>query len=1146
MAKQFNITYTNFLGGLNNRKAPHLLEANEGQIVKNVDLRDGMLRPLRDLGTTTKTFTGLSRNYKWIWYAAGSRWLGADQYRYALNDGAKTYFTVPGSAPRVHETAGSSYFQEHRMGVTPPTNITWSFGNINPSGIFSRGTYTYAITYETYDGLESNPPAFPLVLTVDLDNWRANFTIYASTDKRVVRANIYRSELNGSVLYYAGSVEAKNFGFTDNFVDLNIPDTSLDKLRPLTWGTGGSPPGPNESTSIVADHGVPPALSILSNSLHSVNDSTGVSGSGILFGAVGSTVRWSMLGYPEYWPEVNFFNAGENVESIISWAGSTYIFTSNYIYIASGYSDDEISIKKSLASIGVYPGMGHLTKLTPKGVIYLSREGLTLFDSANSVVISSSKLSRSFLDPTQKTFQAAAYYRDKYYLFCESNGQGETIIADLKDGLENIRFSTSTHNIKAATTANFTEPAYAEKVAPLPGRLGNLYVVTPGIYTTFPTITFSDTSLQVTANVSIENVTVGNAGSGYTATPTVTVTGTCTRQAKLEAVLVNDKVSSITVVDPGEGYTVMPTVTIAAPLSGTQATVSTVQVKLSGARLYSTVQFTAQATVQSANPPYYYGHYLNPDRSSKVNGTYTNSMLTNLSTNTVDNLTGHTYLNPNVEVTTNENYINFAQAGLPYQLITKPNITTAPTAIVSGTTAGTGLGGTVSVDVEPVGCRDLGLTTLGSKIWKFGGEIYASPGLGRISTSFVHSYDPNISQWSSENVSIPITGNHNYSGFIYNQPVVTVGSFAYTPTLKWTNDNTSPTRKLFAFSTGNSGQTSVDVPNTFVALASDGTYIYMGGLNNPLVKITANGTSTTNGTTLINNVVFHGFSLVCANNKLYFIGGKYDVTNPSTYYSDVYEIDKNTGTYITDSTGPNFGFNGRAYHVTAVVDDRYIIIHGGETLDSNGNLIYLSDLHVYDTQAAAGQRWVKKFDTIASIGERSQHAMTLVGRDLYIAGGSNSDTLFTDDMYRLPVDQLFDRDEQGSPLYPNMYVAEGLSSGQVRVKPFESGYAMTTWQWRGREEMAPDNGPLLTWMRARVYGFGHMTWKVLVNGSLPGSPFSKAFQTVASAVSRFWFPSNNTVRGQRLTLDITQGSVAPTNNDNITRIEIEAKQDGEL
>jgi hypothetical protein len=1135
MAKQFNITYTNFLGGLNNRKAPHLLEANEGQIVKNVDLRDGMLRPLRDLGTTTKTFSGLSRNYKWIWYAAGSRWLGADQYRYALNDGAKTYFTVPGSAPRIHETAGSSYFQEHRMGVTPPTTINWSLGG---GGVFLKGSYTYAVTYETYDGLESNPPGYPLNLRFDTyDSWGVDLTIYASLDKRVIRANIYRSELNGAVLYYAGSVEAKNFGTANNFVDRTIPDTALDKLRPLTWGTGGSN---ITGSAISSDHGVPPVLSILSNTLHSINDSTGVSGSGILFGAVGSTVRWSALGYPEYWPEVNFFNAGENVESIISWAGSTYIFTSNQVYIASGYSDDEISIKKSLASIGIYPGMGHLTKLTPKGVMYLSREGLTIFDSANSVVISSGKLSRSFLDPTQKTFQAAAYYQDKYYLFCESSGVGETIIADFKDGLENLRFSTTTHNIKTAVTANFTEPAYAEKVAPLPGLLGNLYVVTPGIYTTFPQITFSDTSLTIKANVSIDNVIIGVAGSGYTTTPSVSVSGACTRPASLQAVLVNDKVSSITILDPGEGYTVMPTVTIAAPPSGVTATVSSVYVRLTGAAKYSTLQLTEGASV--ASPPNF-KHQLDPISSSTVNDVYNFSMLSNPSTAKVDTIID--YLGAFQEAITAFN-LNFASSAF-YQLILKPNITTAPTATVTGSTPVTGTGGTVVVDVESVGCRKLGLTILSNKIYKFGGEIEVRPSIGSLSTSFVHSYNQNTSQWSSENVSIPITGNNGYTGAVASQPAVTVGTFAYTPTLQWSSDPSSNTRKLFAFSTGSSGTTSVDVPNTYVALATDGTDIYMGSYtgSNSLRKITPDGTSTS----VVTNIrtagwTTHGFSLVATTaanggtDKLYLIGGQ-DISD--VYDSNIYIINKTTAAITTDNFGMDFGFTARSYHVSAVVDNRYIVIHGGESKDVNGNLIYLSDLHIYDTQAALGSGWVKKFDTIASIGDRSKHAMTLVDQDLYIVGGSNSDSLYTDDVYRLPVDQLLDYN-----LTPNLYVAEGLSSGNVNVKPFESGSAMSTWQWRGREEMAPDNGPFLSWMRARVYGLGGMTWKVLTNGSVPSPQFSKAFAAIATTVQRFWFPSDKRARGQRLTLDITQGSATPTNNDNITRIEIEAKQDGEL
>ena len=107
MGKAFNINYNNFMGGLNNRLAPHLLQPNEAQIALNVDLRDGKLKAINDLSNSVKTFSS-SSNYRWIWYAASSRWLGATNIRFALNDGSKTYYTVPGQSPRVHTTSGST------------------------------------------------------------------------------------------------------------------------------------------------------------------------------------------------------------------------------------------------------------------------------------------------------------------------------------------------------------------------------------------------------------------------------------------------------------------------------------------------------------------------------------------------------------------------------------------------------------------------------------------------------------------------------------------------------------------------------------------------------------------------------------------------------------------------------------------------------------------------------------------------------------------------------------------------------------------------------------------------------------------------------------------------------------------------------
>ena len=94
--------------------------------------------------------------------------------------------------------------------------------------------------------------------------------------------------------------------------------------------------------------------------------------------------------------------------------------------------------------------------------------------------------------------------------------------------------------------------------------------------------------------------------------------------------------------------------------------------------------------------------------------------------------------------------------------------------------------------------------------------------------------------------------------------------------------------------------------------------------------------------------------------------------------------------------------------------------------------------------------------------------------------------------------------------------------------------------------MAPDTGPLLTWMRARVYGLGTLSLKVVVNNVLGATPFTKNIADLAiSTIKRFWFPSNSKSRGQTLSLDIT-GTQTITSAAEVNKIEIEAKQDGEV
>jgi len=81
--------------------------------------------------------------------------------------------------------------------------------------------------------------------------------------------------------------------------------------------------------------------------------------------------------------------------------------------------------------------------------------------------------------------------------------------------------------------------------------------------------TFSNNSQQTVASI-----TIGVAGTGYKAAPTVTLSGgTPTTAAVLGAVTITSStVTGITITNNGTGYSSAPTITIAAPPSGTTAT----------------------------------------------------------------------------------------------------------------------------------------------------------------------------------------------------------------------------------------------------------------------------------------------------------------------------------------------------------------------------------------------------------------------------------------------------------------------------------------------------------------------------------------------------------------------------------------------
>lgn len=98
------------------------------------------------------------------------------------------------------------------------------------------GIYRWVITYQSAIGEESSPSK-PLAFILETDvpelnsGYQLTFTnIPNSVDTRVVRKNIYRTQAEGDIYYFVGSINADETEFVDRY-----KDTDLDLGRPLDF-----------------------------------------------------------------------------------------------------------------------------------------------------------------------------------------------------------------------------------------------------------------------------------------------------------------------------------------------------------------------------------------------------------------------------------------------------------------------------------------------------------------------------------------------------------------------------------------------------------------------------------------------------------------------------------------------------------------------------------------------------------------------------------------------------------------------------------------------------------------------------------------------------------------------------------------------
>jgi hypothetical protein len=431
---------------LNNKVVATRLPQGHAQVVENIDLQDDSLVGQADSTATTAPTANIPTSPNWIHYVAGG-WVGETTKNYSLNDADRVYVAKPGQTPTVYQVLGNSLLT-YPLGVSQPVGFTVGTAAAG-SGYYPAGTYSFALT-TVAGALESNPSVFYSVTMSGSEVLSVTVpTIYYPTEV-VTKFNIYRKSSSETVYTYIASV--------DNVAQTNtITYAATVSTNPqLTWNAGGQ----TESEPYVADHSVPPVLTCLANSLYTIDGSVAARGKGILFGASGNSLRWSIKDFPEYWPTWARYDLSEEVESIISTQGYVAVATSSTWTKVEGIDHESLRFTQLPAAHYVRKGCGRATVSTPYGIVFLAREGFCIFDGVQTKLITQDTLSLAFVQGL--TVNQSGYFDGRYYLFHSSG----TVVLDFRQG--GVQVSTNTKIATAAHACDFTEPYIADQVGTHP------------------------------------------------------------------------------------------------------------------------------------------------------------------------------------------------------------------------------------------------------------------------------------------------------------------------------------------------------------------------------------------------------------------------------------------------------------------------------------------------------------------------------------------------------------------------------------------------------------------------------------------------------------------------------------------------------
>jgi hypothetical protein len=467
--RPFTHRFSPFMGGQNTVRDPQALASGqenapeEGFRVIGAELRSGLLRGAFGPGSAISAAPGaIAALTRFIFYVEGLGWVTRSMdnalvrqnwgvrdngTRHDGSTGNVTYLTAIASdgtpsVPRIHY-GGANY----QMGLDSPTTA--------PTSSAAAGTNVqYAYTWAIKDGstviLESNPSARSSSYAAG-----GTVTFTASPDSRVTHTRVWATKAGDpdGILYLMGEVADPT---------ASLATAAVQTAYPLDWGFGGNL---NDNLA-VEDHSPAPQLTCISNAMHGGENREDGNFAGFLVAAVDHWLVWSLSGQPQYWPAKNTYRLPEPTLAVITIGTVSYAFTQTGVWMASGATDSSIQISKTRVDLGPMLAAGKSVVSTPYGILYVSREGVMLFDGRDATNLTREILPASVIQAS--TYWCASFV-DDYYIFTDA--AGATYKLDLRG------FPGRLALIKAATTAQGSVLAFS--------RMPTISGVSEGLYAAY-------------------------------------------------------------------------------------------------------------------------------------------------------------------------------------------------------------------------------------------------------------------------------------------------------------------------------------------------------------------------------------------------------------------------------------------------------------------------------------------------------------------------------------------------------------------------------------------------------------------------------------------------------------------------------------